>query len=203
MKKKNAIKSFVIVLPILSSFQFAQADLVELDLLTLGCPQTYNQSSSYYQTDFDLGITFNDIDHVYIDWRGEITSGLATQYGNPSSPYPLRVGFYASMGFNPFLRRNTVWGGELTYPEPENFDSIFEIELPGGSTWSDLLDGQGTITLGYSELIIIDGYYSESGLVFLEEATMLVEGSIVPEPSSFLFAFFSGLSLFTIKRRKY
>jgi hypothetical protein len=140
----------------------------------------------YWTGDFDLEVAFTEISNVYIDWDGGITAGLAIRYADPDNPLPLGVGTYASLGFNPSLRRTTVWGGGLTYPDPESFDGMFEIELTGSSTWSDILDGEGTITIGYEELIILEGRYVESGSVVLNRGTLVVDGVVVPEPATFL-----------------
>ncbi len=88
----------------------ARADIVELDLFSIGCPSEYDINSPYWQKDFDLGMEFVEIDSVYIDWSGEITAGLAILYDNPDEPYPLDVGVYAGLSYPP-LRRTTVWGG--------------------------------------------------------------------------------------------
>ena len=75
-------------------------------------------------------------------------------------------------------------GGEATYPEPEGFDSRTEFELLGQTTWSDLLDGQGWIGIGYTELGGPYIIYVEFGFVDLASATLVVEGTIVPEPAT-------------------
>ena len=155
----------------------AEADIVELPLAAEG---VYDFNFSYWTTDFDLGVTFTEISNVYIDWSGEITSGLAIYYSDPNAPFPVDVGIYASMGYP---RRTKVWGG-ATYPDPEPFDSLSEIP-PGTSAWSDLLDGRGTITIGYTQPIIL-GTYVEYGSVVLNDATLVVDGVVVPEPATFL-----------------
>ena len=78
------------------------------------------------------------------------------------------------------------WGGGITYPDPEPFDELSEFELVGPSTWSDLLDGEGTIGIQYTELIILDGYYVEHGSVTLSSANLIVDGVPVPEPATIL-----------------
>ncbi len=64
-------------------------------------------------------------------------------------------------------------------------DGLSEIP-PGTSAWSDLLDGQGTIGIGYEEYVILFGYYVETGTIALESATLMVEGVIIPEPATIL-----------------
>ncbi|MBN1392691.1 MAG: PEP-CTERM sorting domain-containing protein [Sedimentisphaerales bacterium] len=172
----------VIIAIMLAAAGAAWGDTVELNLFSLGCPAVLDFNSPYWQTNFDLGVTFSDISHVYIDWSGEITAGLAIRYTDPCNPFPLEVGIYA--GFSSPFRHAEAWGGEQTYPVPEPFDSISEIKP---SNWSDLLDGQGTIIIQYEEIGMLNGRYIESGLVMLSDATLIVEGTVIPEPATILF----------------
>ena len=174
----------------LGASSLVNADIVQLPL---DCPSHYDFNSPYWTADFDLGVTFSEISHVYIDWAGEITGGLAILYDNPSEPFPIDVGVYASLGSNPFLLRTTVWGGEATSPDPKPFDLQSEFELVGGSTWSDLLDGQGSIVIGYTEVVLQDGLYVQSGSVLLSGATLVVDATIVPEPCTLVLVVLGGL----------
>ncbi len=124
-----------------------------------------------------------------MDWSGSITAGLAIDSSHPDEPFPLDVGVYASLGSNPWPRITDAWGGQVTYPEAEPFDSLSEFKLLGTTTWSDLLDGQGKITVGYTECVFADGFrrYTEHGSVFLDKAILVVEGTVVPEPATLLF----------------
>jgi hypothetical protein len=144
----------------------------------------YDPNSPGWQTDFDLGVRFIEISHVYMDWSGEITAGLAIDPMMPGpQPFPCDVGLIAYLGRNPGARHATVYGGEETYPDPESFDSRIEFELLGSTTWSDLLDGQGTIKIGY---VVLGGpylYYVEFGFVDLSRATLVAVGT--PETTCF------------------
>lgn len=183
---KAKVMATIILAAVFSLAGLTRADIVELDLFSIGCPTEFDFNSPYWTSDFELGVAFTEISSVYIDWSGEITAGLATYYGYPDEPFPKEVGVYASLGFNPSLRRTEVWGGEASYPAPELFDCLSKIGPSGTENWSDLLDGQGTITVGYTELIMLNGYYVESGLVTLSSATLVVDGVIVPEPVTIL-----------------
>jgi hypothetical protein len=90
------------------------------------------------------------------------------------------------LGRNPYFRGTKVYGGENYYPAPEPFDSRSDFELTGSSTWSDLFDGQGAIGIEYTEYGMLFGRYIEHGSVVLDRAILVVEGTIVPEPSMFL-----------------
>jgi hypothetical protein len=84
----------------------AKADMVQL---SLPCAGVCDLNTPYWSADFDLGVSFTDISHVYVDWSGEITGGLAVEY-EPGDPFPIDVGAYASLGPNPYIRRTTFWG---------------------------------------------------------------------------------------------
>ena len=186
MKTKNVIHLLILLLPILSSFQFAQAELVELDLLSLGCPTHFDRDVSPWSTNFDLGVQFYEIHHVYMDWSGDITGGLAISYFNPNDPFPKDVGIGANLGMNPKIRGFTNWGGEVAYPNPESFDLLSEVELIPPSTWNDFLDGKGSLIIGYEEYIIAHGSYIEGGSVNLDKLILTIDAEIIPEPATCL-----------------
>ena len=152
------------------------ADIVELPVAGEG----EYASSETWTTDFDLGVTFTEISNVYIDWSGEITGGLAINYNDPDNPFPIDVGIGSYLERPLNWRHVSLWGGESTYPNPEPFDYLSEY-IYGGMPWSELYDGQGTITIEYKELIMLDGSYIEHGSITLDSATLVVEGIVVPE----------------------
>jgi hypothetical protein len=197
---KRGIISIAATVLVLGFSGMARADIVELDLFDLGCPTEFNWDSPYWKTNFDLGVTFTEISNVYMDWSGEITAGLVIDRKS-DEPFPEDVGIYAYLGANPELRVADVWGGKITYPEPQAFDCGSDFELTGPSTWSDLLDGQGAITIGYTGYIILDGRYIEPGNIVLNSATLVVAGTIVPEPVSILLLAM-GTILFRIGTRR-
>ncbi|MHC4498056.1 MAG: PEP-CTERM sorting domain-containing protein [Planctomycetota bacterium] len=194
MRKIAAISVLVVLLSITG----AEADIVELPL---ACEGQYI-TGEWWEMDFDLGVTFTEISNVYIDWSGEIMAGLAYNYPSPGpQPFPCDVGLLAYLGHNPYARLTEVYGGEATYPEPEGFDSRIEFELLGATTWSDLLDGQGTIEIGY---VVLGGpylRYVEPGYVELSSAILVVEGTPVPEPATVIFLALGVLGL-CVGRRK-
>jgi hypothetical protein len=165
----------------------ASGEFIELPL---NCAGTYDFNTPAWTSDFDLGVTFSEISHVYIDWSGEITAGLAIRYTDTCNPFPRDVGIKA--GFYPPLRTAEVWGGEGTYPVPEPFDVLSQI---GGTNWSDLLDGKANIEVEYDEIIMLYGEYIEHGSVVLDEATLIVEGTVVPEPATLTLLGLGGIFL--------
>lgn len=79
--------------------------------------------------------------------------------------------------------------------------AVATFELWGPTTWSDLLDDQGTITIGYTQLVGPYVWYVESGFVVLNEATLIVEGTPVPEPATVIFLALGVLGLCVGRRR--
>ncbi|MFA6186064.1 MAG: hypothetical protein WC770_02470 [Phycisphaerae bacterium] len=155
-------------------------------------PAIFNHNSTPYgwQINFDLGVTFTEISHIYIDWSGGITAGLAQMYSpftfQPvGEPFPVDVGIEAYLGRNPHARIADFYGGQTTYPTSEPFNSLSEFAIDGATTWSDLLDGTGTIWIGYTEPIFIYGGVVEHGSIVLNSATIMVDGTVIPEPVTF------------------
>ena len=191
MGKIAAISGLVLLLSITG----VDAAIVELPL---GAEGRYDVDSGSWEMDFDLGVTFTEISHVYIEWSGEITAGLATDPWVPGpQPFPCEVGISAYLGRNPGARLAAVYGGEATYPEPEGFDCQSEFKIWPPTTWSDLLDGQGTISMGYAVLGGPYLTYVEFGFVDLSSATLVVEGTPVPEPATVIFLSLGVLGLCT------
>jgi hypothetical protein len=177
----RSIKGVWIVVILMAGPSLVSADIVEFPL---DCAGVYDFNTAPWSTDFDLGVSFTEISHVYIDWAGDITAGLAVQGG--SDPFAMVVGIKAYLN-PPIDAATTVWGGEATYPDPEAFDSQSEFALSYGvQTWSGLLDGQGVAQIYYTEAIILDGMYVEHGSVDLTSATLVVDGTVVPEPATVL-----------------
>ncbi|MBN1844921.1 MAG: PEP-CTERM sorting domain-containing protein [Sedimentisphaerales bacterium] len=186
--KKYACLSCIILLAC-GPFQFAQAELVELDLLSLGCPTTLNDDQSGWTCNFDLAVQFSDIQHVYMDWKGNITAGLVqytdATYEPIGDPHPIDAGLGAHIENPPAWRYTNIWCGESTYPDPEPFGELSEF-VDGDLPFSELYDGQGLLGVGYTEYIILDAYYIDGGSIELTKLKLVVDGSIVPEPGMFV-----------------
>ncbi len=176
----------------------AEGAIVEL---ALPCAGRYDWQTPSCTVDFDLGVQFSEISHVYIQWSGQIAASVfapqddsgrrsrvegevASETDTMAPAQAVDVGIVASLGSNPYLRSVTIWGGQATYPQAEPFQSLSEVGLVGTSTWSDLLDGKGTISVGYTETMGPYGAFLEHGYVVLGWATLTVDGSAVPEPAT-------------------
>ncbi|MFA6187059.1 MAG: hypothetical protein WC770_07615 [Phycisphaerae bacterium] len=195
-------KIVILVLGVLLCYGgLSRADIVSLDLFSLGCPTEFNNNSPSWQTNFDLGVTFTQISHVYIDWSGEITAGLQTYMGSGVST-PLEEGVGAYIGTSPNHRYTGVLGGGTTYPVPEPFDQLSEL-VSGIMPWSELFDGQGTIRIarrgvgGIPEIIIL-----QRGSTALNSATLIIDGTVAPEPCTFALFGFALPILRAFSRRK-
>jgi len=177
---KRAMLMIVATALVLAISVPADATIIEVPL---DCAGVYEASTGPWTTEFDLGVEFTEISHVYIDWSGAITGGLAVDGSNPDEPFPMDVGIGAYLESAPNWRHTTHWGGAETYPEAEAFDVESEF-IYGSMPWSELFDGRGVITIEYNEAIIVGGTYVEGGSVLLDSARLVVDGTIVPEPTT-------------------
>jgi len=178
MKKK--IPVILLVVLSLCGGRFAGATIIEYPL---NCAGTYSFNDSW-ETDFELGVEFVYISHVYIDWSGEITAGRAVYRDEPDNPFPKDVGISIIIGNAPSWRYHTFWGGASSYPDPEPFTITSEI-TKGSMFWSELFDGE-KITITYKQWLMSDGWYVESGTVTINDAKLVIDGGLVPEPMSIL-----------------
>jgi hypothetical protein len=162
---------------------FAEVDEAFADVVTLplNCAGDYNVNTPRWTTNFDLGVTFSEISHVYIDWSGEINADLYP--GNPD-PIPYYGIMEADISTLSPLAFATVFGGVSTYPNPEPFDARSEFVLwDVHYTWNDFFDGKGTITILVPS-IAGDPPPIYRGSAVIDNATLVIEGTIIPEPST-------------------
>jgi len=190
-----------VVLAVLGVFAGGpQADgaIVEMEL---DCAGEYGLGTEPWSLDFDLGVEFTEISHVFMDWSGEITGALIEYDYERGVFYPWDASLLGYLGSNPGARIADVYGGAETYPGPEAFDGLSEFGGYGLTSWSDLRDGQGTILIEYNALSIIDARIIETGSVMLMSATLVVEGTLVPEPMTVLLLGMGGVLLVGRHRR--
>ena len=184
----------------------AEAKTVKFNLFDLGCPH----HPSRWITNFNLKDTFSEISHVYIDWSGEFTAGLVLYDPNPPYPYPppwppppddpsipfpvdvyLSLNLYKEVDYN---YRTLISGGAATYPAPESFAAVSE--LSNSESYSPY---GSRIDIIYKEPIGRISYI-EHGSLILNRATLIVEGTVIPEPTTL--SLFSLGSLALLRKRR-
>ena len=196
--KKTIIISAIGILSVISTQ--THASLVEMDLLALGCPTYHDFGIPQWSYDFDLGVQFSSIDHVFMDWSGEITGGLAKHIDGNPEPFSFSIAIKATLGEYPDYRYAEHWGGAMTYPDPDSFDELTEF-IEGIMPWSNLYDGKEKIKINTESYIMSGVVYLELGNIKLDKANLVIDGTIIPEPSSFMIICLGGLIL-KIRRRK-
>ena len=88
----------------------------------------------------------------------------------------------------------------MTYPDPDSFDELTEF-IEGIMPWSNLYDGKEKIKINTESYIMSGVVYLELGNIKLDKANLVIDGTIIPEPSSFMIICLGGLIL-KIRRRK-
>lgn len=196
---KKIISAIGLAVLVLGFAGIAKADTVELPL---NCAGAYDVNTPLWTTDFDLGVTFSEISNVYIRWSGTITGELRYDCG---STFPVDaefwIGFYKSH-LTGYFGSAYMIGGADTYPIPESFDSNTVFRFPSYLLGrSELLDGQASIAVGF----YMAGYYDfEETLIYptgqLDSATLIFEGTVVPEPCSLVLL--AGGMIYLLRKRK-
>ncbi len=193
-------KKSIILLAALLIAAKANATIVEYNL---SCEGSYTHGSNW-TTDFDLGIIFSDISHIYLQWSGSIT---ANEFEPIYSPIPLFEPYYDGyfkarlyeFNFTTLLAERSVYGGADTAPNPEPFDLHSEFSM---SDYSAFLDGVGSIQIRlgqkyplawYADIPIVRLVSSASGQ--LDPAKLIFDGTIIPEPATLLLLAFGTLML--------
>lgn len=179
MRKIAALSGLIVLLSITG----ADADIVELPL---DCEGQYSYFYTW-TTDFDLGVSFVEIENIYIDWSGTITAELVGIIGFPDRGGPLDAQFVAilyELEPHNYFARAEIQGGVATYPDPDPFalQSAFTNE-----GWSTFLDGRGSVSIQVVQLARpAVAYTIEYPSGQLDSATLVFEGTLVPEPMSIL-----------------
>jgi len=176
MKGKAKVKAWLLMVVIILSAFVAQyevnADFFEIPL---ACEGEYTLEQTW-TTDFDLGVTFTEISNIYIDWSGSIRAEFVENLVT-GDRFPMDAQFIADLYdlvTNNFYCRASLQTGAATYPNPEPFDLQSTFSNGG---WSMLLDGQGTIEIGFWGVFRPGTYITiEEPNGELASATLVIEG---------------------------
>jgi hypothetical protein len=198
---RKAILSITLAVLVLGNGAFG--DTIELPL---NCTGMYDINTPLWTMDFDLGVTFSEISNVYIDWSGTITAEVAYWSQNPDDTFLLDgifwVGLYESNPNYAFCTAK-VQEGIDTYPAPEPFD-LETVIASASDDLTALLDGKGSVAIGffgaprYGFTVTL---VNPSGQ--LNSATLIVEGTVVPEPSTILLLAFGLIGIRVNKWKGY
>lgn len=188
-----------LILPVLAAIFLipvkTNAALIGCNLNSTG-PYAENQ---VWTADFDLGVAFTEISSVYIDFCGSI--GASAYRWLPSGPV-VSVESYDAY-FNPQLYElgsgtplgsAYLYGGHGTYPAPEVFDTQLPLAV---SDFSQLLDGIGTIEIGFHPTYPLETVLMEKiddAFGHIDCATLVFDGTVVPEPATVLLLAFGALT---------
>ncbi len=157
---------------------------------------------SYFEEYFDLGVHFSEISTVSIVWSGSIKGSVITNDFINGDPVFMETHCIAWLG--DLDATAEVVAGQSTYPDPEQFEVTTNFTLRVNHTWNNLLDGKGRILIEENRYTFLDwgkgGGYLEYGEISLENATLVFEGTVVPEPAS-LFLLLAGVPLLLKKRK--
>jgi hypothetical protein len=178
--------------------------------LPLNCAGAYDINTPFWTMDFDLGVTFSEISNIYVNWSGAITAEIAYESHNPNNTFPLPgeflLRFYNSHPTGPFDYAPgyaDMLKGVDTYPAPEPFDSNTVPYFSSGYL-SELLDGKASVSLLFNKSPRYEFTYTLiNPRGQLDSATLIFEGTIVPEPSTILLLAFGLIGVRVSKRKEH
>ena len=167
----------------------ANATIIEISLDSAG----QYDSQDTWSSSFDFGVSFSQINDIYIDGSGQVVAGEMLSGSPMVSVFTATL--YESDPYS-YFGQAYVYGGETTYPTPEPFNVQSSFTDEG---WAEFYDGQGNIEI----LLSHPGYVGTmltppTGQI--DSAKLVIDGIIVPEPMSLVL--FGVGSLFVFQKRK-
>ncbi len=175
---------FTVLLLLLWIGCFAQADIVTVSLTELAGP--VGRHPNWDVIDVDLGVIFSEIQSVKIQVSGTITPGLGQGDGveRPVLPY------FELPGIIEIFMDHPATGSCITTVGPFNGGFSVEqfLECTYDANWDILLDGQEELIAHITSNLVGIGFGSplEFPTADISQATLTVEGVVIPEPASIL-----------------
>jgi hypothetical protein len=194
-------QSIFVLATVLFMWSSCHAIVVEYDL---NCEGSYIKGNSW-TTAFDLGVEFPEISDIYINWSGSLKGvewahKISVIKIEPACDSSFKAELYDLPTSLP-LSVASVYGGEETYPEYEEFSECSEFIM---SDYSAFFDGIGAIKIRFLETY--PPYYRPTNLIKLSagggellSGKLVFVGTEVPEPCTLLFFVLGGVLL---RRRK-
>jgi len=184
--------------PMLCVFLTASAALGSTYTMPITLTGTYLEGGAARSQTIDFGVGLESIQAVSITWSGSVTGGTKGYGGPPpfpvtTTPYDCGLVAWFTSGTDGIVKQaiGPVAGAD-TYPSPESFSRTDT--FTGSASWSFLLDGRAQISVQMDTVYFLDPpRYRTYAQGNLNSATLVLEGSPVPEPSG-LVALVLGLS---------
>jgi hypothetical protein len=153
----------------------AQAEIYEIPL-PLG-EYRYQEQRNF---SFDLGTELSEVHSVAFRSAGTMVAPLGGSYPGPYTT-PVQGAFIATLFTDGPLAASlqSPAAGAATYPEPEPFAGVDTSSRP---TWPFLLDGKAEGHVLFAHGSPTSG--ASGGLGVLTTATLVIQGTPVPEPTS-------------------
>jgi hypothetical protein len=191
MKTIMQFRKWLFLLSIYISVGYAPSVYATIIELPLECEGEYLFHETWTAS-FDVGVEFAEISSIYMDWSGEITASQGMLF---PIAFQFVASLYESDPYN-YYARAYVAGGVPTYPNPEPFDLASQFDA---DYWIKLLDGQSNIEIWFGDTIHLLDSVVSAGTGRLDSATLVIEGTVIPEPCTLcLFA----LGAVLLKRKK-
>ena len=169
------MKKLILITLLTLAASTARATIIEIPL---DCDGQYDFLDTW-SSSFDFGVSFSQINDIYIDWSGQIVGEEALNAGVIDAQF---VATLYESDPQSYYARTHVYGGAATYPTPEPFNLQTSFTDEG---WSEFYDGQGSIEIWFG------GIYRPLGEITvslpsgeMNFATLVIDGVIVPEPAT-------------------
>ena len=166
------MKNLILIALLVMIAATAKGTIIEISLDSAG---QYN-SQDTWSSSFDFGVSFSQINDIYIDWSGQIV-GEDTSFGVVPAQF---VATLYESDPQSYFGQASVYGGAATYPTPEPFNLQSSFTDEG---WSSVYDGHGNIEIWFGDIIHV-GITESLPTGQIDTAKLVIDGIIVPEPAT-------------------